>query len=101
MTGIARFVTRPASDGKSDLIIGTLMNTSVANNHLKPNTIYELYEILGVMQIREVGISLIGEKSCEQSPLGASWAQQYPATVATAGNYLLISVDEYKQLTRG
>lgn len=100
MTGIARFITRPKGDGTSDLVIGTLMNTDVANDYLKPNTIYELYEILGVMQIREVGQSLIGENACSESPVGAAWIQAYPSVVSTAGRYLLISVEEYRQLNK-
>lgn len=98
MNPIARFVTRPTGRGTSDIILGAFMKGD--QGMFKPNTIYELYELLGTIQIREVGPSLVAEGKVSDSPIRVTWAQQYQDVGIQAGKYLLISQDEYEHLQR-
>lgn len=96
MRTVARFVTRPTGDGRSDIILGALM--AHQEGDLKPNTVYEIYDCLGVLGIREVGESLVSEKSVSDSPIRVTWCQQYQDVGIQAGKYLLISRQEYEKL---
>lgn len=98
MNPIARFVTRPTGRGNSDIILGAFMQGD--QSIFKPNTIYELYDVLGTINVREVGPSLVAEGNVDHSPLGVSWNMQYQDVGIRAGKYLLISRDEYEHLQR-
>ena len=90
---IARFAVRPANDDgvTGDAIIGALYKNSAINNHIKPGMVYDIIEIDGVLIIREVGKSVIGETlldsvSCTKSC--TNWSNEISYIIQT-GEYLL------------
>lgn len=100
MQTIARFVTRPSNDEgtECDLLLGTMMRN--CGTQLKPNTVYEIYNCLGVLNIREVGESLLSKGRVDQSPIRVTWAQEYSDAAAEAGQYLLVTRKEYEQIIK-
>ena len=97
-TPIARIATRPGSgdisdfigevDVTPDLIMGTLMHGGA--HLLKSNYIYEMVmnELTGIIEMREVGPSIIGKK----------WAHAYYDIPSQFGNEIWLSQDETKEL---
>jgi len=104
-TPIARFATRPGGGGLDkykegtpeneklpnetpDLIMGTLMQSGA--HLLKSDWIYEMVmnEMTGVIELREVGRSVIGKK----------WFMEYHTIPLYHGNRVWLSRDELKDL---
>ena len=73
MTTLARFVTRPTGDGTSDILMGAFMKPN--QGPFEPNTVYEIYELMGTLMIRKIGKSLVveGDTPISDSPIGCSW----------------------------
>lgn len=61
MKALARFAIRPADDGykQGDLILGAMFREQ-DGNLLKPNHVYEIREVLGVLTIVDMGQSAMG-----------------------------------------
>lgn len=61
MKTLARFAIRPADDNYStgDLILGALYKEQ-DNTLLKPNNVYEIREVLGVLTLVDMGESAMG-----------------------------------------
>ncbi len=95
MKPIARFVTRPCSDDgvECDLIIGTMMRN--CSKDLDANTVYEIREVLGVLQIVKIGKSLISPKGVKDSKIGVTWCTEYAHTMTLARQFAFISETEY------
>ncbi len=59
MKTLARLVTRSGEqNSKVDLVLGMAMKSE---NTLKPNTIYEIREVMGELMVVEIGESAIGD----------------------------------------
>lgn len=95
---IARFVTR--LQGKGDgLFIGALMNEGA----FKPNTVYEIVDILGVHTIREVGMAIgAGCDNCISNSMVHPdvvfhWGSEIGYILESYGKAVFLSLDEWKQ----
>lgn len=89
---VARIVTR-LTDDKDGLCLMTLMKTH-GRKHFKPETVYEIVEVLGELQIIEVGPSIV--KSGEPMVPGLHWGRSVSDILSEGGAYLWLSQDEYK-----
>lgn len=99
---IARFVIRPANNEKTvgDILIGALSKFQSA---LKPDTVYEIEEILGQLIIKEVGQSIVPMNKKDKTEgkihdYNTSWNSRIDHVMEIYGNKLLISNDEYESL---
>ena len=98
MKTVARFVTRLQGDGDG-LFIGALMSQGV----FKPNTVYEIKEILGELTIQEVGMACgAGPDNCVSS-LGDGktmfhWGCEIGHIIAMHGRHMFLTIEEYKAL---
>lgn len=92
---VGRFINRGADD-KDGLLIGTAFR----NNPFKPNTVYEIVDILGELIIREVGKSIVADNSetFRDSPMQLTWGSSIEQVLNTAGKYLFLSRDEYAKV---
>ena len=81
----ARFITR-GQNGKPDLILGACG----INSLLKPDTVYQIDEILGEFTIRELG------------PIndGIVWGMDASTILRNNGKYLTLTEGEYRQLCK-
>ena len=96
MKTVARFVTRLQGEGDG-LFIGALMSQGV----FKPNTVYEIKEILGELTIQEVGMACgAGPDNCVSSSLGDGktmfhWACEIGHIIAMHGRHMFLTLKEY------
>jgi hypothetical protein len=91
MKPIARMVFR--GDGPED---GLLMATTIkGHNFFKPNTVYELDEILGVIQLREIGPSMISQPGEGQY---INWGHAYYNLQIEFGPVVFLSREEYAKV---
>lgn len=98
MKTVARFVTR--LQGKGDgLFIGALMNEGA----FKPNTVYEIVDILGVHTIREVGMATgAGNDNCISNSVVHPdvvfhWGTEIGDILESYGRTVFLTIDEWKQ----
>lgn len=94
---IARFATRGTEldgTGAVDLILGAAMKT---NNVLKPNTIYEIREILGSLVVVEIGLSAaVVEPNTADKPNNI-WACGIDMVLTCYRDRWLLTLDEWKR----
>ena len=96
MKAVARFVTRLQGEGDG-LFIGALMSQGV----FKPNTVYEIREILGELSIREVGMACgAGPNNCVSNNVvdGKAmfhWACEIGHIIAMHGRHMFLTLKEY------
>lgn len=101
MNKLFRFVTRPTGDdGKSDLVIGACFQSQ---SFIKPNTVYEATEIMGVITVKEVGESWMTMyvNSEGRSPAAGPytcWGNDVGTVMAGAGKTLMLSREELEDL---
>ena len=99
MKTAARFVTRLQGDGDG-LFIGALMSQGV----FKPNTVYEIKEVLGELTIQEVGMACgAGPDNCVSSSLGDGktmfhWGCEIGHIIAMHGSHMFLTLKEYADL---
>lgn len=91
MKTIARLVTRMI-DENDGLMIGILMKN---NNFFKPQTVYEIVNILGELVIKEVGPSCISLKKTERSYV--SWSQDISYILSVSEKCLWLTQKEYDE----
>jgi hypothetical protein len=102
MKTIARFITRLQGEGDG-LFIGSLFHSG--KDFLKPNTVYEIVDVLGQLTIKEVGQGTgAGHDNCVSRNLGHkdvqfSWASDI-RHVLDIGKSFLLTVDEYRELNK-
>jgi hypothetical protein len=98
---VARFVTRLQGEGDG-LFIGVLMTGGL--EHFKPNTIYEIREVLGTLQIVEVGQACgAGSDNCVSDKMSEHmtpfhWAQDIGNIIACQGKYMFLTLEEYRDV---
>ena len=87
---IFRFVTRLSEDGDG-LAIGVVMLPG--RERFKPNTVYELSDCMGEIQMREVGESVVAGagQTYKDSPLKVTWGSGLEDVMAFTGKYLFLS----------
>lgn len=103
METIARFVTRfqGAGDG---LFIGALFKAG--EGKLKPNTIYEIRDVLGTLTIVEVGQATgAGSDNCVSDKMSEGkapfhWAQDIGNIIACHGKHMFLTMKEYTELVK-
>lgn len=95
----ARFVTRMLGEDDG-LFIGSAFK---GNTFLEPNTIYEITEcqLSGDILVKKVGKSLISEGKVSDSPIKATWCNEYDYTMAIAGKMALLTEEEWKEYNEG
>jgi hypothetical protein len=103
MRTLARFAIRPADDtyAKGDLILGAMFREQ-DTNLLKPNHVYEIREILGVLTLVEVGESAMGmypaEAHINSSLRGmvshAGWCSEVGYVLSAGGGQHLVTRSE-------
>jgi hypothetical protein len=82
---LARLVFR--GSGKNDgLIIGSSIKE---HNFFKPNTVYELREVLGEVVIKEVGPSWLGDRKRQE------WSRTIGDILDIHGSRAFLSKEEY------
>lgn len=98
---VARFVVR-VSDG---LFIGCCYKQQLGT--LKPNTVYEIRDVMGVLSIVELGQGIGGgpaEENCYANKITDitpfHWAQDIGDIIATQQNHILLTEKEYIQLLK-
>jgi hypothetical protein len=92
----ARFVTR--SDGT--IFIGVLSK----NSSLKPDTVYEIMEILDTLTIREIGTSIVPSSKKDKTKGKVSeitWGSSIGHIMESLGSYLFLSTKEYENCKKG
>ena len=95
MKTVARFVTRRASKPgtspeQTDVFIGVMAK---ADAHLlKPNTVYQIREIMGELMIEEVGPSVM-----DTGVTGFTWGKDMSALMRECGSYMYLTADEYAE----
>lgn len=90
---VARFVTR--EDGT--LLVGGMVKGQSA---LKPDTVYEIRDILGVLTLIERGPSCIPSNPSDRREGkrqgGGMWCEEIGLLLAVSGSQLLMTAEEYK-----
>jgi hypothetical protein len=102
-TPVARFVTR--MQGTDDgLFIGAMFNG--ADKYFKPNTVYEIKEVLGTLTIIEVGQGCgAGPDNCVTRVMSEGktpfhWAEDIGNIIACQGKTLFLTLREYLAMVR-
>lgn len=94
MKSLGRFVIRPRSDGKGDLILGA-MNKS-QGSLLKPSIVYEFREVLGCLMVEEIGPSAITLDKREL--IGVCWNNDVNTIITCSGGLHLLTKAEVVQM---
>lgn len=92
---VGRFIHR--GSGPND---GMIIGSAFKNNPFKPNTLYEIVDVLGELVIREVGESIVaGEgETYHDSPVGHTWGSSIEHILNEQGKYLFLSRDEFAKV---
>jgi hypothetical protein len=101
MKTVARIVTR--LQGENDgLFIGSLFKDG--KGILKPNTIYELKEVLGTIELVEVGQACGGgPNNCKNDMMSSGeimfhWGQDIGNIIGTKGPLMFLTLEEYNTM---
>lgn len=104
ITPVARFVTR--MQGKDDgLFFGSVFKAGKDN--FKPNTVYEIVDILGTLTIVEVGQGVgAGSDNCVSNSMSEGkalfhWGQDIGNIISSYGKHMFLTFKEYMQLISG
>jgi hypothetical protein len=95
MKTLARFTIRPHEDGKGDLILGALYKAQNADL-LKPGVIYEIREVMGELQIVDVGASAI-RLNMNLGPIHVCWQHSVDYILSVSGKVHLLTENEFKE----
>ena len=103
MKTLARFAIRPADNGytRGDLILGAMFKEQ-DTDLLKPNHVYEIREVLGVLTLVDVGESAMGMYPAEcktDTPLKgmvshAGWCSEVGYVLSVGGGRHLVTREE-------
>lgn len=106
MRALARFAIRPADDAYAtgDLILGAMFRDQ-SSGLLKPNHVYEIREVMGVLALVEVGESVMGMYPREATTTnphkgmvpGVGWCSEVGYVLSVAGGQHLIAREELQQ----
>lgn len=91
---VGRFIHR-GCDEKDGLLIGAAFR----GNSFKPNTVYEIIDVLGQLTIREVGQSFIrGANEPQHGRTGETWGSSIEQLMTEHGPALVLTREEYAQV---
>lgn len=95
MKVVGRFIFRGCDD-KDGLIIGA----SFRSHDFKPNTVYEIRDVVGELMVCEVGESIIAgrHETHQQAPSRDTWGSAIGDILANHGAELMLSRAEYAVL---
>ena len=99
MKTVGRFVTRMQGAGDG-LFVGTLLKDGVGT--FKPNTIYEIREVLGELQIAEIGQGVgAGSDNCVSNMMSEGknpfhWGQDIGNIIDCFGKIMFLTYEEYQ-----
>lgn len=106
MKPLARFAIRPADDAYAtgDLILGAMFRDQ-SSGLLKPNHVYEIREVLGVLTLVEVGESAMGmypSNATTTSPLKGmvplvGWCSEIGYVLSVGQGQHLVTRDEFRR----
>lgn len=100
---VARFVTRMQGEGDG-MFIGTLMQSGRAA--FKPNTVYEIRDVMGVLTIVEVGQGVgAGSDNCVSNMMSEGktpfhWCCEIGYIIDCYGKIMFLTYEEYKEHCR-
>ena len=100
ITSVGRFVTRLQGEGDG-LFVGSLFKSG--KGLLKPNTVYEIRDVMGTLTIVEIGQGQgAGPDNCISSSMADGetlfhWGQDIGYILADAGAALFLTADEMKE----
>ena len=107
MKTLARFVIRPADNGytRGDLILGAMLQEQ-DTELLKPNHIYEICEVLGVLTLVDMGESAMGMyppqaqlDSHLRGLVSPGWCSEVGYVLSAGGGQHLVTRSEKEQDT--
>lgn len=96
---VARFVTRLQGEGDG-LFIGSLLKSG--QGVLKPNTVYEIRDVMGVLTIVEVGQGVgAGSDNCVSNMMSEGktpfhWACEIGHIIGCYGKIMFLTYEEYQ-----
>jgi hypothetical protein len=95
MKAVGRFIFRGCDD-KDGLIIGA----SFRSHNFKPNTVYEIRDVVGELMVCEVGESIIAgrDETYHEAPSRDTWGSAIGDILANHGAELMLSRAEYAVL---
>ena len=95
MKAVGRFIFRGCDD-KDGLIIGA----SFRSHDFKPNTVYEIRDVVGELMVCEVGESIIAgrDETYHEAPSRDTWGSAIGDILANHGAELMLSRAEYAVL---
>jgi hypothetical protein len=95
MKAVGRFIFRGCDD-KDGLIIGA----SFRSHNFKPNTVYEIRDVVGELMVCEVGESIIAgrDETYQEAPSRDTWGSAIGDILANHGAELMLSRAEYAVL---
>lgn len=100
MKTVGRFVTRMQGEGDG-LFVGTLLKGGVGT--FKPNTIYEIREVLDELQIVEIGQGIgAGSDNCVSNMMSEGktlfhWGQDIGNIIDCHGRLMFLTYEEYRK----
>lgn len=92
MIPLARFVIRPSTDSRGDLLLGAMLQVQ-APELLRPNVVYEIQAILGELYIKPVGDAAIGLNRAT-SMIDTSWGDEVNNVIMRHPGRFLLTRDE-------
>ena len=95
MKTLARFVVRPAQNGKGDLILGVMFKDQNPEV-LAPNRIYEVREIMGVATLVDMGEAAITDNPQTTMLSGCSWWSPAGDIPELSGGRFILTKDEVR-----
>ena len=97
---VARFVTR--LQGKGDgLFVGTLLKSG--QGVFKPNTVYEIHDVMGVLTIVEIGQGVgAGQDNCVSNMMSEGktpfhWGSDIGHTLNCFSKIMFLTYEEYQE----
>jgi hypothetical protein len=91
---VGRFIHR-GCDEKDGLLLGA----AFIGNPFKPNTVYEIVDVLGELTVREVGQSFIrGTDEPRHGLVGETWGSSVEQLMTEHGPALILTREEYAQI---
>jgi hypothetical protein len=90
----ARFTIRPNETGEGDLILGAMFKGAGAL--LMPGRIYQIEEVMGTLQIRDLGPNAVG-RTLDDSFTSCCWGHSVSHLLAEGGGEHLLTFEEWRE----
>jgi hypothetical protein len=91
---VGRFIHRGCDEND-----GLLIGAAFRGNSFKPNTVYEIVDVLGELTVREVGQSFIlGANEPRHGRTGETWGSSVDQLMCEHGPALILTREEHAQI---